>query len=92
MAFVNLKNVYLQHAEEYLFFKSDHHWTHRGAYYAYAEFVKSVGMEPTPIENFEVKVLTDSYIGSMYNYTGDERVKTFYDTVEAYITSGMVLL
>ena len=83
--FVNLKNVYLQHAEEYLFFKSDHHWTHRGAYYAYAEFIKSVGMEPTPIEAFEVKKLTDTYIGSMYNYTGDERVKTFYDTVEAYM-------
>ncbi len=83
--FVNLKNVYLEHAEEYLFFKSDHHWTHRGAYYAYSEFIKSVGMTPTPIEDFDVEIITDKYIGSMYGYTGDERVKSFYDTIEAYM-------
>ena len=83
--FVNLKNVFIEHAEEYLFFKSDHHWTHRGAYYAYYEFIKSVGMEPTPIEDFDVEIITETYIGSMYNYTGDERVKTFYDTIEAYM-------
>lgn len=83
--FVNLKNVYVRHAEEYLFFRSDHHWTHRGAYYAYSEFVKSVGMTPTPIEEFEVQILRDNFIGTMYSFTGDERVKYYYDTVEAYI-------
>ena len=83
--FVNLKGVYKDHATEYLFYKSDHHWTHRGAYYAYAEFVRSRGMEPTPIEEFEVKILNTKYIGSMAYYTGDDRVKSFYDTVEAYL-------
>ncbi|MBQ2324640.1 MAG: hypothetical protein II377_00165 [Clostridia bacterium] len=83
--FVNLKNVYVRHAEEYLFFKSDHHWTHRGAYYAYSEFVKSVGLTPTPIEEFEVKILRENFIGTMYSFTGDERVKYYYDTVEAYM-------
>ena len=83
--FVNLKNVYKAHADEYLFFKSDHHWTQRGAYYAYAEFVKSLGMMPTDINEFTVKVINGSYIGSMYNYTGDPRVKEFYDIIEAYL-------
>lgn len=83
--FVNLKNVYLRYADEYLYFKSDHHWTHRGAYYAYSEFAKSVGMIPTPIDAFEVKILSSYYIGSMYNYTGDPRVAYFKDTVEAYV-------
>lgn len=83
--FVNLKDVYLKHAKEYLYFKSDHHWTHRGAYYAYSEFAKSVGFTPTPIDAFEKKILTEHYIGSMYNYTGDERVKSFKDTIEAYL-------
>ena len=43
--FVNLKDVYKAHTGEYLYYRSDHHWTHRGAYYAYAEFVRSRGME-----------------------------------------------
>lgn len=83
--FVNLKNVYVEHADEYLFYRSDHHWTHRGAYYAYSEFAKSVGITPTPIESFELKILKENVIGSMYNYTGDSRVKYYYDTVEAYM-------
>ncbi len=83
--FVNLKNVYVEHAEEYLFFKSDHHWTQRGAYYAYFEFARSVGLTPTPIEEFEVTILKENFIGSMYGYTKDERVKYYYDTVEAYL-------
>lgn len=83
--FVNLTDVYLEHADEYLYLKSDHHWTHRGAYYAYSEFAKSVGLTPTPIEDFEVKILAENYIGSMYKYTGDNRVATFFDTIEAYM-------
>ena len=83
--FVNMKNIMLAHADEYLYFRSDHHWTHRGAYYAYYAFAQSVGLDPVPIEEFEKKELTDKYIGSMYSYTGDDRVKYFYDTVEAYM-------
>ncbi len=83
--YVNLKETYLEHKDEYLFLKSDHHWTQRGAYYAYAEFAKSVGITPTPIEDFEVKILTEKYLGSMVSFTKDDRVKEFHDTVEAYM-------
>lgn len=83
--FVNLKEIFLAHADEYLYLKSDHHWNQRGAYYAYYAFAQSVGLTPTPLDRFEVKILNTKYIGSMYNYTKDERVKSFYDTVEAFI-------
>ncbi len=83
--FVNLKNIYNDHLDEYLYFKSDHHWTQRGAYYAYAEFVRSVGFEPTPIEEFEIEIIRENYIGSMYGFTNDYRVKYFVDTIEAYM-------
>lgn len=83
--FVNLKDIYQAHADEYLYLKSDHHWNQRGAYYAYYEFARSIGLTPTPLDRFEVKILNTKYIGSMYNYTKDERVKSFYDTIEAFI-------
>ena len=85
--FVNLKETFQAHSDEYLFFKSDHHWTQRGAYYAYAEFARSIGLTPRPIDDFEVQVLSTTWNGSMYNYTKDERVKGFKDTVEAYLPS-----
>ncbi len=74
-----------EHKNEYLFFKSDHHWTARGAYYAYAAFATSVGLTPTPLSDFEEVLLNDSYQGSMYSYTKDERVKLIYDSVYAYL-------
>jgi hypothetical protein len=84
---VNFVNVYPKmyaHRSEYLFFKSDHHWTGRGAYYAYAAFAESVGFEPTPLDEFEYEILTETYSGSMYQYTGDPEVATFKDSVEVF--------
>ena len=83
--YVNLSDIMLEHADEYLFFKSDHHWTHLGAYYAYYEFATSAGLTPTPLDDFEVKVLSTTMRGSMRYYTSDERVKSIYDTLYAYM-------
>ncbi len=82
--FVDAYTEMYDHRDEYLFFKSDHHWTARGAYYAYSAFAKSIGLEPTPLDGFDYTVMNDSYHGSMYNYTYDARVKNFVDTIEAF--------
>ena len=44
-----------------------------------------MGFTPTPIYEFEKKILTEEYLGSLYNYSGDSRVASFLDTVEAYM-------
>ena len=86
---VNFVNTYAEmynNRDEYIYFKSDHHWTQRGAYYAYKAFVESVGLEAAEHDDFDIITLTDSYSGSMYEYTKDERVKSFKDTVEAFMS------
>jgi len=35
------------HNGEYLYFRTDHHWTARGAYYAFVAFCEAKGIEPT---------------------------------------------
>ncbi|MGN1345690.1 MAG: DHHW family protein [Eubacteriales bacterium] len=84
---VNFVDAYTElynHRDEYLFFKSDHHWTARGAYYAYTAFAKSIGLEPTALDGFDYGIRNDSYHGSMYSYTYDARVQNFVDTIEAF--------
>ncbi len=84
---VNFVNVYpkmYEHRDEYLFFKSDHHWTGLGAYYAYAAFAESIGLEPVQLDDLNYTIVNDKYQGSLYSWTRDERVKNFIDTVEAY--------
>lgn len=82
--FVNTFDALASHDREYLFFRTDHHWTQRGAYYAYEAFAKSVGLTPAALEDLNYVVRNDSYLGSMYEFTKDERVKTFKDQVEAW--------
>ena len=42
------------HNDEYIYFRTDHHWTALGAYYVYEALCKELDMEPAPLENFEV--------------------------------------
>ena len=60
-AFTALKN----HSDEYLYFRTDHHWTALGAYYAYSQFMKEKGITPTSLGKYETMVF-DGFIGTLY--------------------------
>lgn len=52
------------HKEEDIYFKSDHHWTMRGAYYAYAEAAKELGFSPYPIDDFTNEKVSETFLGT----------------------------
>ncbi len=83
---VNCYSELYAHRNEYLYFRSDHHWTAKGAYYAYTAFIKSIGLEPVPLEDFTEVLMNSKWKGTMYGYTGDERVKEFSDEIYAYVS------
>ncbi|MGM9624821.1 MAG: DHHW family protein [Eubacteriales bacterium] len=85
VSFVDVYGLMEQHRDEYLFFRTDHHWTALGAYYAYAAFAESVGFTPTPLTDMEQVLIRDVYHGSMYKLTQDERVKEMSDQVYAWM-------
>ena len=57
------------HTGEYMYYRTDHHWTSRGAYYASAAYCKANGIAPRSINEYKT-VRTDGYIGSMYSFCG----------------------
>lgn len=57
-----------RHTDEYLFFRTDHHWTQLGAYYAYVSFCQAAGFEADEIETYESGTY-DTFVGSMYAFT-----------------------
>ncbi|MCD7730608.1 MAG: hypothetical protein LUI05_03820 [Oscillospiraceae bacterium] len=59
-----------EHTDEYIYFRTDHHWTPLGAYYAYTAFMDTLGMEYAPIDDYTEKVKT-GFVGSLYGYTND---------------------
>ncbi len=60
---VNVEKTLMEHAGEDIYFKTDHHWTQRGAYYAYREFINSIGLDIEPLSEFKAKYY-DYYLGS----------------------------
>lgn len=80
------------HTDEYIYLRTDHHWSHRGAYYAYAALVKAMGETPKDIDkDYEVREI-DGYVGSLYGYTNDPILKnspelfTYYKPKSNYKT------
>ena len=68
---------------EYIYFRTDHHWTSLGAYYAYSEIGKAMGFEPLSLDSFESRNVTDSFVGSSYDklQLGDMKdIVTAYDS------------
>ncbi|MGN0183001.1 MAG: DHHW family protein [Candidatus Ornithomonoglobus sp.] len=63
---INAVDELWQHADEKIYFNTDHHWTQRGAYYAYKAFVENKGWEADPLESFETQNY-DGFLGSWIN-------------------------
>lgn len=62
---VDTVSALLAHNDEYVYFRTDHHWTALGAYYAYEAVCRALGMEPVDIDTMEVIDMGD-FIGSLY--------------------------
>ena len=72
-------------AGEEVYYKTDHHWTSLGAYYAYTETMKTFGMEAEtlPAERFTRKTVADSFYGTLWSAGGMKWVSP--DRVEFWL-------
>ncbi len=81
---VPLYDTLMAHRNEYIYFRTDHHWTALGAYYAYVQFCAARGITPHDLSEYEVSQYP-GFLGSFYNDAGkpDDMAAT-PDTVNAY--------
>ncbi len=59
---VDVNEILKAHKDEYLYYKTDHHWTTLGAYYAFTEYADKTGIN---IEKYTTKLVTDKFYGTM---------------------------
>jgi hypothetical protein len=71
---VNAYSVLAEHTREDIYLRTDHHWAALGAYYAAEEFCRVAEVPFTPLSEYE-KVVIEGYVGTMYGYSGDIRLK-----------------
>ena len=78
----------IAHNTEYLYYRADHHWTARGAYYAYVAFCEAKGIEPTPLSDYE-RLQFDGFLGTLYAEADQPAaMKSNPDYVEAFVPMG----
>ncbi len=73
------------HADEYVYFHTDHHWTQLGAYYAYREMMKITGAKAADKAAFEVNDIPN-VLGYLYDRTDSSDFSVLPDTIQWYDT------
>ena len=69
-------------SDDYIYYKTDHHWTSKGAYYGYKFFMENKNETPLGKDQFRIKSVTNDFLGTTYrkaNY-----YKGLPDTIDEY--------
>lgn len=56
-----------EHKAEEIYYRTDHHWTTRGAYYGFCLWMESVGMEPPGEEEYWRETATEEFLGTIHS-------------------------
>lgn len=76
-----------KHNDEYLYFRTDHHWTQLAAYYVYQNFCKVKGIEAHDLSYYDKKEFKN-FLGTFYSTLGNSNMEANPDTVDAYVPKG----
>ena len=71
------------HAQEPIFYRTDHHWTTLGAFYGANALLESLGMEPLNQEDYTPQVVSESFNGTLYSTSGIHWLTP--DTIEYWV-------
>ncbi len=85
---VDTVNNLIEHNSEYIYFRTDHHWTALGAYYTYEAVMEALGKEPAPLDSF-TEWDQGEFEGTLYWQARNPR-KLKRDNVFAYIPQGEI--
>ena len=81
--FIDLYDVLYQNKDEYIYYRTDHHWTTKGAYLAYEKLMEDMGVKSHGEEYFSIERVTDSFYGSLYSKSGFRNISP--DSIYLYI-------
>lgn len=71
---------------EYVWYKTDHHWTTNGAYIAYLSLAKELDITPYPENEFQRMTVSEAFLGTSFSRSGVHSAKS--DSVILYRYDG----
>ncbi len=79
---VDVFSLLNEHSNEYIYYKTDHHFTSLGAYYCYSAWKQAQGKVPEPISAWQQQILCKDFRGTTYNKVNYPFSP--HDTITAY--------
>jgi hypothetical protein len=76
-----------RHKSEYIYFRTDHHWTALGAYFGLLAFAETAGFEPVDITAYKETAMPN-FLGSLYRLHPNEEAAKHPDTLSYYLKNG----
>ena len=80
--FLRVTDALRTHKDEYLYYRTDHHWTTLGAYYAYEQFCEAQGLTPFDRSAHPVET-AENFYGTHYSkartWNAEPDTITWYD-------------
>ena len=61
---IDTVDILKENKENYIYFKTDHHFTSDGAYLVYLKFCEKANISPVTLENYERKCISEEFLGT----------------------------
>lgn len=79
--FLDVTDTLKSHANEDIYYHTDHHWTSLGAYYAFQATTGLMGIG-TPVSDYDIYRVTNSFEGTLSSKSGSHEV---LDSIDIYV-------
>lgn len=65
--YIDIQSELQKNKNEYIYYKTDHHWTTLGAYFAYKKIMETMGKTPKTLANLDEKVISSDFYGTYHS-------------------------
>ena len=83
ITFVDVYDKLYSKKNDYIYYKTDHHWTTKGAYFAYEVLAENMNLTKEPESSFDIQVATRDFYGSLYSKSGFKHLAA--DSISLYV-------
>lgn len=88
IGFIPVLDALRAEKHQYLYFRTDHHWTMRGAYFAYRQLAKALDIQPISHQEFDKEIVAQDFWGTYYSKANNRYLKS--DAIEVWLPRNFV--
>ncbi|MCI5578099.1 MAG: DHHW family protein [Oscillospiraceae bacterium] len=82
---IDCRSFLASNSDEYIYYRTDHHWTSLGAYYAYQSAAKLLEYTAYGYGSFNIETASSDFRGTLYSKTLDDSIPA--DNIDYYTLS-----